>query len=171
MLSSILAAGGPWLVDANTVVMVALIIFLFIVYKFGWPMIRDMLDGRIDEIKSELSEAKKLREEAQALLSEYEAKHKKALSEAKAIVAAAKKDAEALKTKAEADLKDSLKRRESAAKARIAQAEATAVADAQAQAAIQAVNAAEKMLADKLDDAADGNLIDEAIGLVPGRLH
>lgn len=165
------AAGGPWIVDANTVVMIALIIFLFIAYRMGWPLIRDMLDARISEVKSELDEAKRLREEAQALLGEYEAKHKAALSEAEAIVAAAKNDAQALRTKAEADLKDSLKRREAAAKSRIKQAEAVAIADAQARAATQAVAAAEAMLAEKMDAETDGKLIDEAIGLVSGRLH
>lgn len=176
MVSSLLntnlfAAGGPWITDSNTVVMIALIIFLFIVYRMGWPMIRGMLDARIDEVKSELHEAQKLREDAQALLVEYKEKHEKALSEAEAIVAVAKKDAEALRVKAEADLKESLKRREAAAKARIQQAEMSAIADAQARAAAQAVAAAEKMLAEKLDADTDGALIDEAINLVPGRLH
>jgi len=171
MFTPLFAAGGPWIIDANTAVMIALFLFLGLVYWKGWPLIRDMLDARIDEIKSELSEAQRLREEAQALLAEYQDKHEKALGEAEAIVASAKEDAEALRTKAEADLKDSLKRREAAAKARIAQAETAAVADAQARAALQAVAAAEKMLTDKLDAEADSGLIDEAISLVPGRLH
>jgi len=165
------AAGGPWILDSNTVVMIALFLFLGLVYWKGWPLIRGMLDARIDEVKSELHEAQRLREEAQNLLAEYEAKHKKALSEAEAIVASAKEDAEALRAKAEADLKESLKRREAAAKARIAQAEASAIADAQTAAAAQAIAAAEKMLAEKLDADTDGALIDEAIALVPGRLH
>lgn len=171
MMSPIFAAGGPWIVDANTIVMVALIIFLFIAFRMGWPMIRDMLDARIDEVRSELFEAQTLREEAQTLLSEYTKKHEQALSEAEAIVASAKEDAAALRAKAEADLKDSLKRREAAAKARIAQAEIAAVAEAQARAAASAIDAAEKMLADKMDAETDGKLIDDAIGLVQGRLH
>ena len=170
MLPLFAAGTGPWITDSSTAVMIALILFLGLVYWKGWPLIRDMIDGRIAEVKSELDEAQRLREEAQALLAEYEAKHKKALVEAEAIVAAATQDAEALRTKAEADLKDSLKRREAAAKTRIKQAEAVAIAEAQAKAAAQAVAAAEKMLAEKLDAETDGKLIDEAIGLVPGRL-
>ena len=169
MTPSIFAAGAPWFLDSNFVVMLGLVLFLAVVYRYGWPIIRDMLDGQINTVKSDLDEASRLRDEAKALLTEYEAKHKKALSEAKAIVKAAEADAEALRDKAEADLKISLKRREAAAKARIEQAEATAVSEAKASAAAQAIAAAEKMLADKLDDAADGDLISEAIGLVPGR--
>lgn len=166
------AAGvGPWITDANTVVMIALILFLALVYWKGWPLIRGMLYARIDEIKSELHEAQRLREEAQSLLAEYQAKHEKALGEAEAIVSSAKADAQALREKAEADLKESLKRREAAAKARIKQAEMAAIADAQTAAAAQAIAAAEKMLSEKLDADTDGALIDEAIALVPGRLH
>ena len=165
------AAGGPWIVDANTVVMIALLAFLFLVYRFGWPLIRDMLDSRIEEIRSELEEAKRLRTQAEDLLKDYRAKHDQALAEAKAIVAAAQKDAEALQEKAAADLKAALKRREDAAKARIRQAEVAAIAQAQAAAAAQAIAAAEKILAEKLDADTDGKLVDDAIGLVSGRLH
>lgn len=165
------AAAGPWFLNSNFLVALSLVLFLGIAYRFGWPMIRDMLDGQINAVKEELAEAERLRNEAQALLEEYEAKHKKALSEAKAIVKAAEADAVALAEKAEADLKSSIKRREAAAKARIAQAEATAVSEAKAAAAAQAIAAAEKMLSEKLDADTDGNLITEAIDLVPGRLH
>ena len=169
--SLILGAGGPWIVDSNTVVMISLIAFLFIVYRLGWPLIRDMLDGQINQVKSELDEAKKLRADAEDLLKEYSAKHDKALSEAQEIVEAAKRDAEALKEKAELDLKASLKRREDAAKARIRQAESAAIANAQAAAASQAISAAEKILAERLDEKADSALIDDAIGLISGRLQ
>ena len=171
MMNSIFAAGAPWFLDSNFVVMLGLVLFLLVVYRYGWPMIMGMIDDQIDSVRSELDEAKKLREDAQALLEEYEAKHKKALAEAKAIVKAAEADAVALAEKAEADLKSSIKRREAAAKARIAQAEATAVSEAKAAAAAQAIAAAEKMLAEKLDADTDGSLITEAIDLVPGRLH
>ena len=170
LLSLPFAAGGPWALDANTVVMIALILFLGLVYWKGWPLIRDMLDGQINTIKSELARAQQLREEAEVLLSEYEKKHRQAVGDSKAIVARAQEDAQVLRAKAEADLAEALKRREAAAKTRIVQAEAAAVAQAQAQAAAQAVAAAEKMLADKLDGEMDGKLIDEAIGLIPGRL-
>ena len=53
-----------------------------------------MLDARINEVRSELDEAK-LRQEAEALLAGYEAQHKRAVAEAKGVKAA--KDAEALR--------------------------------------------------------------------------
>ncbi len=168
--AGLFAAGGPWIVDSNTVVMIALIAFLLLAYRFGWPLIRDMLDSRIDEIRSELDEAKRLRTQAEDLLKDYRAKHNHALAEAKAIVAAAQKDAQALQEKAAADLAVALQRREDAAKARIKQAEVAAIAQAQATVAAQAIASAEKMLAEKLDADTHLKLVDEAIGLVSGRL-
>ena len=171
MLGFSFAAGGPWILDSNTVVMIALLSFLGLVYWKGWPLVRNLLDARIDEVKSELYEAQRLREEAQALLLEYESKHKSALDEAEAIIAAAKENAAALRAKAEADLKDSLSRREAAAKVRIAQAEAAALADAQAAAVDQAIAAAERLFREQLDADRDAALVDEAMALISGRLH
>ena len=170
-LGGLFAAGGPWIVDANTVVMIALIAFIFIIYRVGWPLIRDMLDNRIAEIRDELDEAKQLRIQAENLLKEYRTKHEAALLEAQAIVAAAQKDAEALKEKASVELENSLKRREEAAKARIRQAETAAIVKAQTSVATQAIAAAQTILAENLDPKADAKLIDDAIGLVSGRLH
>ena len=54
---------------------VALVIFVAITLYFGIPkIIGKMLDGQIKKIADDLAEAKKLREEAAALLVEYERK-------------------------------------------------------------------------------------------------
>ena len=52
-----------------------------------------MLDKRADGIKSELDEARALREEAQTLLASYERKQKEVQEQADRIVAAAKEEA------------------------------------------------------------------------------
>jgi hypothetical protein len=53
------------------------------------------LDKRADQIRNELEEAKKLREEAQQLLAEYQRKRKEAEAEAESILSAAEKEAAA----------------------------------------------------------------------------
>ena len=58
-------------------------------------MVAKMLDERADKIGKELAEAKKLREEAQALLAEYQKKRVEAEKDAANIVAQAKVEAEA----------------------------------------------------------------------------
>ena len=56
----------------------------------------DSLDARQGRIKSELDAARKLREEAQALLAEFERKGREAETEAAAIIESAKAEAERL---------------------------------------------------------------------------
>jgi F-type H+-transporting ATPase subunit b len=107
----------------------------------------DALDARQARIKAELDEASRLREEAQALLAEFERKGVAAESEAAAIVESAKAEAERLAGEAKQRMEDFVARRTKMAEAKIAQAEAQALADVRSAAADAAVVAAEKILA------------------------
>src|SRR6201996_844516 len=88
----------------------------------------EALDNRRSRIKAELDEARKLREEAQALLAEFERKGREAENEAGAIIAVAKAEAERLPRAAEAPLEDFVARRTKMAEQKIVQAEAQALA-------------------------------------------
>ena len=71
------AASGPFFSLGNTdfVVLIAFIVFIGVLFYFKVPgMIGGMLDKRADDIKSELDEARALREEAQTILASYERK-------------------------------------------------------------------------------------------------
>jgi F-type H+-transporting ATPase subunit b len=105
------------------------------------------IDQRQARIKSELDDARRLREEAQALLAEFERKGREAESEAEAIIASAKAEAERLAVEAKARTEDFVARRTKMAEAKIVQAEAQALADVRSAAAEAAVAAAEKILA------------------------
>jgi F-type H+-transporting ATPase subunit b len=104
------------------------------------------LDQRQARIKSELDQARRLREEAHALLGEFERKAREAETEAQAIIASAKAEAERLAGEAKAKAEDFVARRTKMAETKIAQAEAQAVADVRSAAADAAVAAAEKIL-------------------------
>ena len=81
--------------DATFWAFVALIIFLGVLAYFKVPgMINGALDGRAERIRNELDEARKLREDAQQLLAEYQRKRQEAEQEAQDIVSAAKHEAE-----------------------------------------------------------------------------
>ena len=87
------------LTHATFWVAVALILFLgVLVYAGAHKMIAKGLDERADKIKQEIDEASKLREEAQALLANYQRKKADAEKEAAEIVEQAKKEAELLRT-------------------------------------------------------------------------
>ena len=106
----------------------------------------DSLDQRQARIRGELDEAKRLRDEAQALLADFERKGRAAESEAEAIIASAKAEAERLAAEAKSRMEDFVARRTKMAEAKIVQAEAQALADVRSAAADAAATAAEKIL-------------------------
>jgi F-type H+-transporting ATPase subunit b len=130
-----------------------------LIYLGAHRRLIDALDARQSRIKTELDEAKRLREEAQALLAEFERKGLAAESEAEAIIESAKTEAERLAAEAKVRMEDFVARRTQMAEAKIAQAEAQALADVRAAAADAAVGAAEKILA----AAAKGNAAEELL--------
>ena len=135
------------MLEAEAWVAVAFVIFLGVLVYFGaHKRVIDGIDARQARIKAELDEAVRLREEAKALLAEYERKGREAESEAAAIVAGAKAEAERLAAEAKVRMEDFVLRRTKMAETKIAQAEAQALADVRAAAADSAVAAAEKIL-------------------------
>jgi F-type H+-transporting ATPase subunit b len=134
--------------EAEAWVAIAFVLFLgLLVYMGAHRRVLGSIDARRARIKAELDEAVRLREEAQAVLVEFERKAHEAESEAAAIVAGAKAEAERLAAEAKTRMEDFVARRTKMAEAKIAQAEAQALADVRAAAADTAVAAAEKILA------------------------
>lgn len=150
---------------------VGLVLFLGLMVYFGLPrVIGNMLDKRIKQISDELDAAKTLREEAAALLVEYEQKRIAAEGEAEAIIAAAKQEAERLTADAQTALADMVTRRTKAVEDKIAQAEAQAIAEVRSRSADVAIEAARSVLTTEM--AKRGNtVVDQAIADVGNRLN
>lgn len=158
--------------DATIWAAIALVIFLGIVFKAGvHKKIGESLDDRSDKIKNELDEARKLREEAQELLAEYQRKRKEAELEAEEIVEAAKREADLIAEDATQKTAEHVARRTAMAEQKIAAAEAQAVSDVRAAAVDLAVNAAEKIIAGKATGATADKLIKSSIAEVKARLN
>jgi len=152
--------------------LVALLIFLGGVIYLRVPgRVTKSLDDRADRIAKELDEARKLREEAQALLASYQRKQREAQQEADDIVEAAKHEAGRLIEETRADLAAQLERRTKIAEEKIAQAEAQAMAEVQAVAANTAVEAARTLISEKMDAGADAKLVDADIASLSGKLN
>ena len=124
--------------------------FAVLVWQKVPGAIAKMLDSRAETIRTELDEARRLREEAQELLASFQRKQREAEAEADAIVAQAKKDAKSMRAEARKELSERLDRRTAMAEQRIAQAEAHAAQEIRALAADLAVDAAAKLLGEKL---------------------
>jgi len=159
-----------WL-DNTFYATVALVIFVGMVLYFGIPkIVGKMLDTQIQKITDDLAEAKKLREEAAALLVEYEQKRVAAESEAEGIIAAAKEEATRMTAEAQTSLADLVTRRTKSVEDKIAQAEAQAVAEVRARSADVAIEAARAVLSDEMGKKG-GQVVDRAIADVGNRLN
>jgi F-type H+-transporting ATPase subunit b len=135
------------LFEAEFWVAIGFVVFVVLLLSIGvHRTMGKSLDDRAARIKAELDEARKLRDEAAALLSEYQRKRQDAEGEAQGIVAGAKAEAERLAVEAKARIEEFVARRTKMAETKIAQAEAQAAADVKAAAAEAAVAAAEKIL-------------------------
>jgi F-type H+-transporting ATPase subunit b len=157
--------------DATWWAFIGLILFLGLLTYLGVPgKITKMLDDKSQKIADDLDEAKRLREEAQALLAEYERKRQAAEDEAQEIVEAAKAEATRLTEEAQKSLEDLIARRTKAVEEKIAQAEAQAIADVRARSADIAVEAARTVLVDKMAEKGDA-LVDQAIKDVSASLN
>lgn len=152
--------------------LVGLILFFVVVFAVGAPrMVLKALDARTDRIRNELDEARKSREEAQALLAEYQRKRREAEAEANAIVEEARREAQRMSEEANLKLREMVERRTKAAEDKIAQAEAQALAEIRGRASDLAVAAATRILSDKLSGDASQRMIDDSIATVRERLH
>lgn len=158
--------------NTDFIALIGFLIFIGILIYFKVPaMLGKMLDDRAEGIRADLEEARKLREEAQALLASYERKQKEVSEQAERIVAKARDEATAAAEAAKADIAKSVQRRLAAAEEQIASAEAAAKAEIQTRAVTVAVAAAREVVAKALTDADRDAMIDESISEVEARLH
>lgn len=159
--------------DAEGWVYVGLtIFFLLAIFVAKAPRkIAAILDQRIADTRRQLDEAKALRAEAEALLTEAKATQKAASSDAANIVKHAEAEAAALVKKAEADAEALIKRRRQMADDKIAAAERQAVEGVRQAAADAATKAARAVIGSKLTAAKGKALIDQAIEDIDKRLH
>jgi F-type H+-transporting ATPase subunit b len=160
------------MLEAEFWVAVAFFVFVALLGYIGaHRMILGSLDQRREKIKSELDEARRLREDAEKLLAEYQRKQREAESEAQTIISNAQAEAERIAAEAHARLEELIARRTGIAETKIAQAEAQALADVRAAAADAAVTAAEKILRKTAKGKVAEDLIAKGIDDIKAKLH
>jgi len=146
--------------------------FLIILVILKVPgMALKALDGRANAIKTEIDEARRLRDEAQALLAEQQRRQAQAKKEADEIVAEARAEARRAAQEAKAELAATIERRRKQAEEKIARAEADAEADIRAYAGSVSIGAARRLIASQMNEARSARLIDGAIADLPKQLR
>ena len=157
---------------AEFFVLLGFIVFvLLIVYVGGHRVVLNGLDARGKAIADELSQASKLRAEAETLLASFAKKRADADAQAAAIVAEARVQAETLAREAAVRMEEFVARRTQQAEAKIAFAEAQATADVRAAAADRAVRAAEIVLRDETKGNGGADFVNREIGALRSRLN
>jgi len=157
---------------AEFFVLLAFIVFVCLLLFVGaHKIVLNGLDARGKAIADELSQAVKLRQEAQALLASFDRKKVEAEAQAIAIVADARAQAEQLAKDAGARMDEFVVRRTAQAEAKIAFAEAQATAEVRAAAADHAARAAEIVLRGETKGPTGAELVARDIGALKSRLN
>ena len=157
--------------DTGIWVAFSFILFLYVAYKLGKKSVLNGLDGRINEIKTEIETAERLRVEAQELLAQYQRKQRDAEKEADAMIKEAKKQAKAITKTAETDLSALMARREAQLTDRLNRLEENAIAEIQNHAADLAVAATTEMIIQTLDEKTNAKLNEDTINSLSKHLN
>jgi F-type H+-transporting ATPase subunit b len=153
-------------------VLVSFVLFLALLVYYKIPdKVVKALDNRADRIRAELEEARRLREEAQSILADYQRKRRDAEKEAEDIIAMARREAQFYAEESRKALNESLQRRVRLAEEKISRAEEQAVQDIRSQSADAAVAAAETIVARELKGDSAGDLVSKGIREVSTKLN
>ncbi|MAV98601.1 MAG: ATP F0F1 synthase subunit B [Rhodobiaceae bacterium] len=130
-----------------TWVAIGFILFILLLVYFKVPgQITKILDNRANKIRSELDEAKKLREEAQAMLADFQKKNKDAEKNAKALIDEARKLAKNYEKDAKSKFDENMERRKKLLDEKLKRAE------------VEALNQIKNDITDIVFDAIDKSL-------------
>lgn len=146
--------------------------FVLLLLYLGLPgKVGKMLDDRASAIRNEIESAQKLRDEAQAMLADYQRRRQDAASEAEEIVAMARRESQAFAEETRKSLTEQLARRAKSAEEKIARAEAQALAEIRSKAVDAAIAAAQGLIAERLSPARADELIAASVSEVKAKLN
>ena len=149
--------------DPTFWVAIAFLVFVVLVFKPMKLTVLSGLDAKISNIRQEVEEAEKLREEAQSLLAKYQRQQRQAQEDAETIIARAREEADQHRINAETAIKEMIRRQEDQAREKIKQAEAAAVQQVREYSVDLAMAAAETLLTDQLSGEKGARLLDKNI--------
>ena len=153
-------------------VAVSFFIFIGVLVYFGVHMkVVSALDARALLISQELEEARRLREEAEKVLADYQRKLGDVVMEVDNITALATTEAKTLAAETRQSLKEHFDRRIKLAEEKIARAEMEAVREFRSVAVDAAIAAAQNLIAAKLTPDRAKKLVSESIKALKSKLN
>jgi F-type H+-transporting ATPase subunit b len=148
----------------------SLIIFGLLWWK-AVPPLKAMAQGRTQKIETEITDAERVRSDAEGRLGDVNHRIANAADERQRILVEARQTAEALKQQIQARAAAEAEALKARAAADIESAKTQAIADLQAEVATLALRAAEAVVVRNLDASTQSELIDgyiEQVGATPG---
>ncbi len=138
--------------DASFWVTISFLIFLGILIYFKIPQkVRDLLENNILNIKNQISEAEKLKEDARIILTEHENKIGNSKKEVKEMIDRANQQAEKNVIKSNEEFHNLMENRKKNAEERIRQLKNQAVKDIKNASVKIAIESVEKLIKNSLD--------------------
>ena len=139
-------------IDATFWVMISFFLFVGLLIYFQIPQkIKSTLEENISNIKSQIDEADKLKEDAKNILTEHEKKISNSKAEMKSMIAKASEEAEKNIIKTNQDFHNLMENRKKNAEERIKQLKNQALKDIKNASVRIAIESVEKLLKNSLD--------------------
>jgi F-type H+-transporting ATPase subunit b len=146
---------------------ITFILLLFILGKVAWKPLVNALQAREQSIRDALLKAEEARKESERLLAENTAAMKRANEETSRILKEGRELADQMKNEIVAKAHESAKMMMGQAKEDIQREKETALLQLKNEVADLAMNAAEKIIDETLDDAKQKKLVDKVLQSLP----
>jgi F-type H+-transporting ATPase subunit b len=143
---------------------VCFLIALFVLKKYAFGPIQNMIDERREQIRRSIDEADTARKEARQLLEEHKALMQEARGQAEQIIAEARKTRESMELRMREETEAERQRRLEETRREIAAETARALEQIRAEVADLTLEATSIVVGKKLDSDRDRELISQAIG-------
>ena len=148
-------------------VFIAFIIFISIAIYLKVPnMVTKLLDEQISKIKNDLDDARKLKEDANSLLAEYERKIDSANKEAENIINQAKNNEKLYEENSNKKVEEFISRSEKQSIEKIQQAQKSAIKKINEEIVNKSVEVAEKIISKNMNDQNNNKLFESSINQI-----
>jgi F-type H+-transporting ATPase subunit b len=142
---------------------VCFLVVLFVLKRYAFGPVQQMIDARRERIASAIDEADRARAEARELLEEHRKLIGQAKTEAEEILSEARRIADAQRERVKAEAEEDRQRRLEETRRQIEQATQQALGQIRDEVGKLSLLAAEKIVRKSLTDADQRTLIDEAL--------
>jgi len=150
--------------DPASWVLVAFIIFVILALVAKAPsMVAKILDSEIERIKNELNDARKLKEDANSLLADYERKVQNAQKEIEKILDQAKTTAKNHDESARKKVEEYIKRAEQQSIEKITQTEKMALSKVNQEIVSNSIEVAEKIVSENITEDNSKKLFSQSV--------